>query len=290
MEFPELEIHCSREDCKQVDFLPFTCDCCSKVFCLAHRTYHAHACAKAGNKESQALVCPMCAKAVLLVPNEDPNITFDRHVQAGCDTSNYKRVHQIPKCPVKGCGEKLVLSNTHTCKHCAQKVCLKHRFGEDHNCSGDSKARAQTKTPMAGNIFLQQFARRTTTPPAPKSSQQKPRAAPPGGSSSRRPVPTSNRSGPVGAGNIGGSETCPHCGTSFRNVGDLIAHVENHHGAQSGQGAAVPALSNVWERETSSRPREICPQCSKSFADVNALIQHVENFHAKDKSTNCSLQ
>jgi hypothetical protein len=31
-----------------VDFLPFTCDCCSNVFCLEHRSYDAHRCPKAG--------------------------------------------------------------------------------------------------------------------------------------------------------------------------------------------------------------------------------------------------
>lgn len=29
--FPNLGKHCSVEDCRQIDFLPFTCDCCHKV-------------------------------------------------------------------------------------------------------------------------------------------------------------------------------------------------------------------------------------------------------------------
>lgn len=37
--------HCAAPGCGQVDFLPFRCDCCSKSFCLDHRSYSAHACA-----------------------------------------------------------------------------------------------------------------------------------------------------------------------------------------------------------------------------------------------------
>lgn len=30
-QFPDLGKHCSVEDCKQIDFLPFTCDRCRQV-------------------------------------------------------------------------------------------------------------------------------------------------------------------------------------------------------------------------------------------------------------------
>ncbi|KAJ0782643.1 putative transcription regulator A20-like family [Helianthus annuus] len=29
--FPDLGKHCSVDDCKLIDFLPFTCDCCNKL-------------------------------------------------------------------------------------------------------------------------------------------------------------------------------------------------------------------------------------------------------------------
>lgn len=75
-----------------------------------------------GNKSTQALVCPLCAKAVLLVAGEDPNVTFERHQRDGCDTDNYRRVNDKARCPVKGCSEKLTFSNTHVCKSCALKA------------------------------------------------------------------------------------------------------------------------------------------------------------------------
>lgn len=54
--------HCSVDTCQQLDFLPFKCDCCSKVYCLEHRTYAAHQCPAAGTKECTVFVCPLCAR------------------------------------------------------------------------------------------------------------------------------------------------------------------------------------------------------------------------------------
>ncbi|XP_072269349.1 AN1-type zinc finger protein 1 [Pyxicephalus adspersus] len=42
----ELEIgqHCDVEHCGQLDFLPFVCDGCSKVYCLVHKSKDSHGC------------------------------------------------------------------------------------------------------------------------------------------------------------------------------------------------------------------------------------------------------
>ena len=71
--------HCEHPDCSLLDFLPFNCDACGHVYCLDHRTYEAHSCSKAAGKESTTLVCPLCAKAVRLIPGEDPNAAFEAH-------------------------------------------------------------------------------------------------------------------------------------------------------------------------------------------------------------------
>ena len=128
--------HCSVPDCKQIDFLPFSCDCCGQVFCLEHRTCQSHACQKAGLRDTSTIVCPICAKAVKLSADDDPNEAFERHQQQGCDPSNYAKVHDRPRCPAKGCKEKLGAINTYTCKECTVQVCLKHRFPEAHQCKG----------------------------------------------------------------------------------------------------------------------------------------------------------
>ena len=71
--------HCSAEECYQLDFLPFDCDACGKVFCLDHRSYKAHRCSKAAGRESTVIVCPLCAKSVRLTPGQDPNVAFEAH-------------------------------------------------------------------------------------------------------------------------------------------------------------------------------------------------------------------
>ncbi|KAF3580071.1 hypothetical protein DY000_02035817 [Brassica cretica] len=56
-EFPDLGKHCSVDICKQIDFLPFTCDRCLLVFCLDHRSYMKHTCPK-GDRED--VTCRDC--------------------------------------------------------------------------------------------------------------------------------------------------------------------------------------------------------------------------------------
>ncbi|XVE67996.1 hypothetical protein DITRI_Ditri09bG0033000 [Diplodiscus trichospermus] len=42
--FPDLGKHCQHSACHQLDFLPFICEGCHKVFCLEHRSYRSHEC------------------------------------------------------------------------------------------------------------------------------------------------------------------------------------------------------------------------------------------------------
>lgn len=72
--------HCSVTNCSQRDFLPFVCDCCHQPFCLEHRTYAAHGCLKASGKQTQAMVCPICAKAIRC-EGLDPNVAFEAHAR-----------------------------------------------------------------------------------------------------------------------------------------------------------------------------------------------------------------
>ena len=126
--------HCAVPNCGQVDFLPFRCDCCGKTFCLEHRTYEAHNCPNAGSKQTEIIVCPLCALAIKLRPGEDANHAFERHQREGCDTQNYARVHKKRTCPVDKCREKLTSVNSYTCKDCGTEICLKHRLPSDHKC------------------------------------------------------------------------------------------------------------------------------------------------------------
>lgn len=141
-EFPDLGKHCSVEECKQIDFLPFTCDRCRQVYCLDHRGYIKHNCPKADKKDVTVVICPLCAKGVRLNPDEDPNISWEAHVSTDCNPSNYEKVTKKKKCPVPGCKELLTFSNTIRCRDCTKDHCLKHRFGLDHKCPGPKKPEA----------------------------------------------------------------------------------------------------------------------------------------------------
>ena len=94
---------------------------------------------------SPALCCAVLGlllQGVELSPTDDPNIIFDRHQRNGCDPANYARVHKKPRCPARGCKEKLTTINTYTCKDCKAAVCLRHRLAQDHQCAGPSAASA----------------------------------------------------------------------------------------------------------------------------------------------------
>ncbi len=118
--------HCSWPSCQQIDFLPFTCDCCNKTYCLDHRRYESHSCSAAGSRSSEVIVCPLCAKGVKLL-GRDANVAFDEHQREGtCDSANWRRVNAKPRCPVKGCREKLTTINTYACKRCSQRVSAEH--------------------------------------------------------------------------------------------------------------------------------------------------------------------
>mmetsp|Transcript_36168 Transcript_36168/g.43636 ORF Transcript_36168/g.43636 Transcript_36168/m.43636 type:complete len:413 (-) Transcript_36168:155-1393(-) len=269
MEFPELEVHCSHPDCNQVDFLPFECDCCHKTFCLEHRSYREHSCPNAGDKDCQAIVCPLCAVGVKLVPGEDPNITWERHCRTGCDTRNYAKIAQKPRCPVAGCKEKLTTSGSVTCKQCGTKVCLAHRFPDDHKCGTlrqtDSWKGFNSAMDSLGSRFMQGLSTRQSTTGSsggrPSASNQSsgvaPRPAPAASRASREqqlaaqqaraaqqrtPQPSApiNRPAPAPQQSATASEVCPHCQTGFTNVEDLIRHVETFHSSIGGGAIELP--------------------------------------------------
>ncbi|XP_062193170.1 zinc finger AN1 domain-containing stress-associated protein 17-like [Phragmites australis] len=137
--FPDLGAHCDEADCNQLDFLPFPCDGCGKVFCTAHRTYRDHGCAKAADQGRTVVVCPDCGDAIERVPGQDDCGILEAHARSRrCDPARKRK----PRCPARRCKEALTFSNTSECKGCGQKVCLKHRFPADHDCAATARAAA----------------------------------------------------------------------------------------------------------------------------------------------------
>ncbi|WOK94109.1 zinc finger AN1 domain-containing stress-associated protein 12 [Canna indica] len=130
--FPDLGEHCDLEDCKQLDFLPFTCNGCQKVFCLEHRTFKAHSCPKAEQHSRVVVVCEVCSMSIEKKAGEEEKIILERHKDSGsCDPIKKMK----PRCPVKRCKEALTFSNKSTCKICNKSICLRHRFPSEHECN-----------------------------------------------------------------------------------------------------------------------------------------------------------
>ncbi|GLT35448.1 hypothetical protein SLA2020_099000 [Shorea laevis] len=131
--FPDLGSHCQHSHCHQLDFLPFKCDGCHKVYCLEHRSYKSHECPESEHESRRVIVCEICSVSIEVTGREEEDVKtmLERHEKSGdCDPRKKKK----PVCPVRRCRETLTFSNTSTCKTCQLKVCLKHRFPADHDC------------------------------------------------------------------------------------------------------------------------------------------------------------
>eukprot|EP01053_Blabericola_migrator_P005769 Blabericola_migrator_1__5768@NODE_2921_length_2208_cov_64_448856_g1831_i0_p2_GENE_NODE_2921_length_2208_cov_64_448856_g1831_i0NODE_2921_length_2208_cov_64_448856_g1831_i0_p2_ORF_typecomplete_len182_score21_74zfAN1/PF01428_16/1_1e13zfAN1/PF01428_16/7_9e02zfAN1/PF01428_16/1_7e06Transp_Tc5_C/PF04236_15/0_0093Transp_Tc5_C/PF04236_15/4_8e02Transp_Tc5_C/PF04236_15/3zfC5HC2/PF02928_16/0_42zfC5HC2/PF02928_16/2_9e03zfC5HC2/PF02928_16/0_017DUF2180/PF09947_9/0_19DUF2180/PF09947_9/0_23DUF2180/PF09947_9/1_2e len=148
--FSDKGAHCEVSYCRTLDFLPFTCEFCKKVFCVEHFQPESHECASKEYlaTDKRVVVCPVCDKALRLTAADDPDQVWNAHNASGdCDeTQKYKM--KTPKCPVKYCKELLTFSNKYTCKVCGTVVCLKHRLGQDHDCEERKKTQAKAKNPF----------------------------------------------------------------------------------------------------------------------------------------------
>ncbi|CAL9763819.1 unnamed protein product [Musa acuminata subsp. burmannicoides] len=263
-EFPDLGKHCSVDDCRQIDFLPFTCDRCNQVFCLQHRSYISHQCLNASQKDVTVLICPLCAMGVRLVQDEDPNITWELHVNTDCDPSNYQRATKKRRCPVPGCKEILNLSNSIRCSDCTQEHCLKHRFGPDHKCPGPKKL--NSSFPFIGLLNRSQKGKSLQSSSSSSSSWW--------GASLMNAVSNVRASAESGMLKFSDAATqalqkAKNGIAESSNSGELMEHSE--HAERSHQRSSQPAGNRV--------TIDVCPKCSKGFRDPVALVEHVEKDH-----------
>ncbi|XP_064599072.1 LOW QUALITY PROTEIN: AN1-type zinc finger protein 1-like [Liolophura sinensis] len=90
--------HCSVKICKQLDFLPFTCDGCGQIFCLDHRSKDAHSC------------------SMVLVDKTLPD---------------YEGPKSYP-CSMPDCKGRELMEVI--CPHCQLNFCLSHRHQVEHDC------------------------------------------------------------------------------------------------------------------------------------------------------------
>lgn len=259
--------HCSHPECHQLDFLPFQCNACNKIFCQYHRLACDHACPKvdlAG--DNQVVVCPLCAKAVKLVPGEDPNVTYTRHSSSSaCDPTNYAKVHRKQRCPVPSCREKLTTVNVHTCKVCGLQTCLKHRLSTDHNCPGPKMAHASQRNAFSQGLrsFLGGIGAGSRESSKGSSHQHLPVSGHPSHPHQQKTSSQQDRQ-------------CPQCQKRFNKVEDMIQH-------------AAVAHENGWRSGSSVYRFEACPHCAATFSDPVELVRHVEATHGAQRSELCVL-
>eukprot|EP00271_Cylindrocystis_brebissonii_P001238 TRINITY_DN11566_c0_g1_i1.p1 TRINITY_DN11566_c0_g1~~TRINITY_DN11566_c0_g1_i1.p1 ORF type:complete len:369 (+),score=51.24 TRINITY_DN11566_c0_g1_i1:523-1629(+) len=306
LEFPNLGRHCSVDVCQLIDFLPFKCDKCSQVFCLDHRSYTTHSCPKARSTDATAIICPICAKTIRLVGAEDANAAWNRHVStAGCDPSNYAKVTNKKRCPVKGCKEILRPGTSPKCRDCLQETCLRHRFSTDHSCPGRrskaaaaaasrakpavSGATSTSATPFFGEGFIGNLQKGTASIIG--SATASFGAVGGSGSVAQAKDSTANRGTTGGVGATRPSLTASDPRNTLRG-----SAAQRQSEAKAAEAARESGAREASAQLPSSLPggaagvagsdngggvggAEQCPQCGATFPAVAELIMHVDSMH-----------
>uniref|UniRef100_A0A7E4V3D4 AN1-type zinc finger protein 2B n=1 Tax=Panagrellus redivivus TaxID=6233 RepID=A0A7E4V3D4_PANRE len=129
-EFPDFGKHCANKECKTLDFLPFNCDACKQSFCVHHYRYLNHNCPNASSKDRQVPVCPVCSKPVPIAAGSTPDQVMSAHLDNNCATK--KKTSFL--CGLKSCKNREFVEVL--CSNCKHNFCLKHRFTNDHSCTG----------------------------------------------------------------------------------------------------------------------------------------------------------
>ncbi|KAI9031414.1 arsenite inducuble RNA associated protein aip-1 [Hyaloraphidium curvatum] len=148
MELPHVGLNCANAACRQIDFLPFTCQYCEQKFCSEHWKLSGHSCPKkhlAEEGDVRVPICPLCLKPVPVARGEDPNLRVDDHISKGC-TNPGTSVSSAPAakaCSFPSCKEKSLVPIV--CGRCRRNYCVKHRLERDHACPA-----ARTPSPGAG--------------------------------------------------------------------------------------------------------------------------------------------
>jgi predicted nucleic acid binding AN1-type Zn finger protein len=159
MEFHDLGKQCYLKECKQLDFLPFTCEYCKHVFCHEHWKPENHHCEKESTerKDFHTTICPVCGKIVPIKRDEDPNIRVNKHISDGCPDPGTSTSTSTKKvCQFKGCKTAQLIP--FVCPKCKKSFCIKHRLDMDHNCPlknvNIEKPRSRKNTPNSSTSSL----------------------------------------------------------------------------------------------------------------------------------------
>lgn len=154
------------------------CDACSEIFCKDHIHYSSHSCPESYKKDNQVPVCPLCNSLVPIKKGETPDVIVGRHIDNDCksDTAQQRRKVYTNKCSFKSCKQKELIPVQ--CDKCLKNFCLRHRFEDDHNCSGFegtgkgmSKQGAAALSRLQGSTSSPPVQPKKNNPPPQRSSQ-----------------------------------------------------------------------------------------------------------------------
>ncbi|XXQ36869.1 AN1-type domain-containing protein [Plasmodiophora brassicae] len=143
MEFVNVGAHCSHASCRQQDYVPFRCDGCHQWFCLQHRTYEAHRCRTPARQSRIVIQCPICAESFHVYDGQQADAIVNEHLRIReCDRhrASVASTARRQACSVSACKAQAM---TFDCAACGKRVCVRHRFPDDHQCARPNSIVAQ---------------------------------------------------------------------------------------------------------------------------------------------------
>lgn len=295
MEFTDIGVHCAVQSCNKQDFLPFKCDSCQLSFCLEHRTYMEHGCNGYAQKDVTSIECPICHNSIKFTKSQNADEAWENHFVIDCLNKSKTQENQTIRCTCQDCNTVLGPSNTFICPKCHKKVCLSHRFPEDHHCAGIIKN-------------LQKMNVKTTAAPIMSSTPSKaefPISNSSSIDSSRNPQlrneaflsKLESESKQKSSTSIKGTmkSTSSTTTTNYnRNANTTTTQkkLDNSNNNNNSSTNSTLHKSQYQQNESTNRNTNIptfeesCPHCFACFSDPVALIQHCETAHTDTTSRN----
>ena len=125
MDLSNIGHRCALRDCNKLDFLPFTCGACERIYCLDHRTYSGHSCSDAKKFNVQVFVCPLC-KGGVRVEAAGPDAAFAYHESSGECARSRAINARTPTCGAPKCKKRLGQGLQATCRECGKNFCSEY--------------------------------------------------------------------------------------------------------------------------------------------------------------------
>ena len=261
--------HCAEAGCHQLDFLPFTCDKCRRVFCLDHRDPSHHACSFDITQQNVMPQCPVCQQRVFVSADDSADARVNAHILSGCTAHLMKDVQAVVRqkqsaalrCDfVDGCSNKQAYS-TVQCKRCRRQFCLSHRFPENHKCSALTAASPPPSSDKhaKGKALLERVRRERE-----EKDAQKAAAAAPAAPVVKRPAPPQRRAQ---------STTLQQIRAQMSSVGSYIAE------SLTGSSDPAPPAPAAASKASSSSPPPPPPAAMREQAVGDERIPVEERWY-----------